>query len=433
MQNISIDSLNRNVRDYKKLRSILITGTKGKTSVSSMINHVFDFAKQDTLYVSTSGVFRNKTKIYSYKNSIEQFGFAPTVMPGRYIYNFLKNGCRLEELTAILESSHSCGVFGTGIYEHKVGALLNIYDDHADEEVVGNRHGLYQMKSFIFNNLAKNGHYIANLDNDLSRKSLSEQVLVDKKIHKIAFTSKLITHQKAEKLAKDLDLANLFYILENEIFSLKDGAVYKLKDFRYLEVFPDNLALKGNLLAVLAISSLFFDYKLIKKALNIFQFPFEFGRMMLFENKTTHQKVIIDYAHESESLKLMVNNLRNAYQQQPYLITRSAAHKNSSIIKLTNTIAKLDLAGLTIYDIMTGEHQQMMNFATYERKAGEVTQLMSNQLQKKHPSFSYKVILQELDALKEALDSGQLLILHIHRDMGSLKTFVKDNHLDRIL
>ena len=433
MSQVSLDFYKKK-RNYKDLNSILITGTKGKTSVSLMLNHIFDFAKKSTLYVSTSGVYRNKKRIADYKASLSQFGFAPTVMPGRYIYFLLKNGLKTTDFTAILESSLSCGIFGTGLYEHKVGALLNIYTDHIDGSLIKNRQDLYKMKSFIFNDLVKNGYYVANLDNDLSRQSLREPILLTKKIRKIAFTKTPMTSQRAKKLAKDLALKDLFYTTDNQVYCVSKGLIYDFSDFPYLQVFAHHQALKANILAVLAIASNYFSYDLIKKALTSFRFPFEFGRMMLFEKEETKQKIIIDFAHEPVSLKLMIANLKDVYGENPYLITRLATSKtNKTITKLSGGFVKLDLSGLTIYDLMSSRQQPEMNLATFSRKSGEVADLVAGQLQKNSPPFPYQVTYVETEALQAALDSDQKLILHIHSNMKQLKTFIDKNSLCRLL
>jgi len=434
MTQMSLDFYNQKKRNYKDLNSILVTGTKGKTSVSLMLNHLFNFAKKTTLYVSTSGVYQNQKQIFNYKNSIDQLGVSPTVMPGRYIYHFLQNGFKLKDFTAIFEASLSCGVYGTGMHEHKVGALLNIYSDHVGNGLMHNRQDLYQMKSFIFNNLAKHGYYIANLDNDLSRRSLTEQILLDKKIHKLAFTNLSITHQRAKNLMIKWALSDLFYIQNTQIYSVRKGLIYNFTDFPYLQVFQSNQALKANLLAFLAIATIFFKQDLIDEALNNFRFPSEFGRMMVFENQMNTQRVIVDYAHEPVSLQLMIKNLYTVYQEKPYLITRAATHRtNASIGKLSDAIAKFDLAGLTIYDLMSTRDCEVMNFSEFERHKGEVAQLMKNQLQKRNTTFSYQIIPKETDALKEALDSGKKLILHIRGDMESLETFINKYGLRRVL
>lgn len=435
MQKASLEYFNFKKRNYKKLRSILVTGTKGKTSTSLMLNHIFDFAGQITLYVSTSGVYQNKKLITDYQSSIRQLGLAPTVMPGRYVYQFLKDGFKPEDFTAVLESSLSCGALSTGLYEHKVGALLNIYSDHIGDGMVNNRKELYEMKSFIFRSLAKRGHYVANLDNDLSKKSLSEPVLLEKEIRAIAFTTKKISHKQAEKIKEKFALKDVFYTKDDDVYSLKRGLVYNFNDFPYLKFFAHHQALKENLMVVLAIGLLYFDKKFLKQALAKFRFPFEFGRMMLFEDETSKQKIVVDYAHEPESLKRMVKNLANVYQCQPYLISRAATHRtNASIDKLSSAMAKLNIAGLTIYDMMSSKAVvKEMSFGTFNRRIGEVADLVYKQVAKKQPKFAYQVVPKEIDALKQSLDSGNQVTLHIYGDIKQLKAFIKEKKLKRIL
>lgn len=433
MSKTLIELFNQKRRNYKKLNSILITGTKGKTSVSLMLNYLFTFAQKRTLYVNTSGVYQNDKKIFSSTDSANQFGFSPTVMPGRYVHSFLKSGQKLTDFTAILESSLSCGIFGTGIYEHRVGALLNIYSDHIGNGVLYKRQDLYKMKSFIFLNLSKNGYYVANLDNDLSRASLDEKILLEKNIHKIAFTKKKITHEKAKSIAASFDLSDLLYLIDGQVFSLKKGLICQLEDFVYLKTFFNHQALIANLLAFLAIGLVFFKKDLILSALEGFRYPFEFGRMMIFEDQITKQKIIVDFAHERVSLQLMLKNIQINYKKLPYLITRVPSSKTNSLINsFARMVAKFNLSGLTIYDTM-GQKNQTIDFGSFQRYAGEVAGLIDKQLKKIKTNFPHKVVVEELAALENSWSEGHPLILHIHSDIEQLKTFVEKHSLVRVL
>jgi UDP-N-acetylmuramyl tripeptide synthase len=435
MQKTSMEYFNQKKRDYKKLRSILVTGTKGKTSTSLMINHLFDFDNQTTLYVSTSGVYQNKKLITDYQSSIRHFGLAPTVMPGRYVYQFLKDGNKPDNFTAILESSLSCGVFSTGLFEHKVGALLNIYSDHIGDGLINTRKELYEMKSFIFKNLTKKGHYIVNYDNDLSRKSLSEPILAEKEIQTIAITVKKVSKKQAEEIKERFKLKDLLYTQGNDVYSLKKGLVYSFSDFPYLKFFTHHSALKENLLTVLAIGLIYFDKKFLKKALSKFRFPFEFGRMMLFEDENTKQKLIVDYAHEPESLRLMVENLVKVYQRKPHLVSRAATHRtDASINKLSLSLAKLNISSLTIYDLMSGKSTvKEASFGSFSRRIGEVADLVYRQVEKRKPNFAYKIVPKEIEALNQSLAEGNEVILHIYGNIKQLKIFVKEKNLKRLL
>jgi UDP-N-acetylmuramyl pentapeptide synthase len=65
-----------------KITTFIVTGTKGKTSVVTLINH-FLGPNYHKLLVSSEGVFLNSRKIASYQDSLINFGRSPNVRPGR--------------------------------------------------------------------------------------------------------------------------------------------------------------------------------------------------------------------------------------------------------------------------------------------------------------------------------------------------------------
>lgn len=434
MLDLSLDNHDRLNRDYKHLRSILITGTKGKTSTSLLLNHIFTCQKQDTLYVNTAGVMHGQQQLYTGQSSIDHFGMTPTVMPGRYIYGLLKRGVRVKKLTAILESSLGCGVFGTGLHQHKVGALLNIYSDHIGNGLVRSRADLYQMKSFIFNKLQEHGYYVANLDNDLSRASLSEDVLRVKKIHRLAVTARALSPQRARLLQQDFQLHDLFYLHDGWLQSVERGKLMQVHNFAYLQHFPHHQGLRTNLLAAYAIAAIFVTVKRINAAVQSFRFPFAFGRMIVLENQQG-QRLIVDYAHEPKSLQMMVNSLSTQYHATPLLVTRAAPHRTQySIDKLAQAIARLELSGVQIYDLIDEQSvTQEMNFTRFRRGVGDTAALLYAGMQRVKPSFPFAQVNNELLALTQAVHSGARVILHIYGNIKAVEDFTTQNGWRRVI
>lgn len=117
------------------ITSFVVTGTKGKTSVVSLINHLLGRNYQKLL-VSSEGVFLNSRKIATYQDSLVNFGFSPNVRPGRYVICnlFRKTTSDLNDQRkiAILEASLGCAKRGTGVEDytkdglHDVGVFTNV-------------------------------------------------------------------------------------------------------------------------------------------------------------------------------------------------------------------------------------------------------------------------------------------------------------------
>ena len=77
-----------------KITTFVVTGTKGKTSVVTLINH-FLGPNYHKLLVSSEGVFLNSRKIASFQDSLINFGRSPNVRPGRYVVHNLFRKTRI--------------------------------------------------------------------------------------------------------------------------------------------------------------------------------------------------------------------------------------------------------------------------------------------------------------------------------------------------
>ncbi len=70
---------------------VLVTGTKGKTSIVHLISTILRSTRNNILRVDTGGSYLNEKQITSYDDSVRNFGKSPNVRPGRYLYWHLKN------------------------------------------------------------------------------------------------------------------------------------------------------------------------------------------------------------------------------------------------------------------------------------------------------------------------------------------------------
>ena len=71
-------------------KTILITGTKGKTTVSYLVDNILMALKKTTLRVDTTGHFINGERKSTLDESKAIWGLVPTVCPGRFLWE-LKN------------------------------------------------------------------------------------------------------------------------------------------------------------------------------------------------------------------------------------------------------------------------------------------------------------------------------------------------------
>ncbi len=423
------------------IKSILTTGTKGKTSVVTIINHLFgkDYPK---LMVSSDGVFLKDKLIATYNQSLINFGYSPNVTPGRYVrYNFFRTESEKDFLNklkfAILESGLTCGRKGTGVEEytqdglHDIGIFTNVYEDHINYTTIKDREDIYKMKSFIFEKLKSAGIYIASLDNDYTLKSFSEKTVKDKNLYKIGITQIISNTDDLKLIQAKLDLQDIIYIRSEQILSLRLGLICKLSNFRYYFGRTDGGIIQSLMCAIAACME-YVELKNLKKRIKSFKFKITSGRFIVYQKND--QIVIVDYAHEIQSLRLLIESVNYKFKSKPSVITRVAPDRKDQFIKeFAADLSKLDnIKKLIIYDkIALGV---IKNYSWGQRKHGDSATILYDQLQRSRPGFNLQLSWQsEIDTLKSTIAQGEKLIIHIYSDIKNLIKTLKQEGFRRIL
>ena len=151
---------------------VLITGTKGKTTVSSLLDSILLRLNtgKETFRVSTDGYFLNCRQRGTSEPSYNIYGFAPTVCPGRYLLSLGSfSQERLDNTVAILETSLSSGnACGTGVRYCDVGVWTNVFEDHlGSSEKTKTRKDIAELKSVVFSQIKEGGYAVFNACDEL--------------------------------------------------------------------------------------------------------------------------------------------------------------------------------------------------------------------------------------------------------------------------
>ena len=87
-------------------KNIVITGTKGKTTVAYLVDQILMSLHKDTIRVDTTGHFVNGERKSTLEESKAIWGLVPTVCPGRFLWELRTSSEEKRKNTvAILESS----------------------------------------------------------------------------------------------------------------------------------------------------------------------------------------------------------------------------------------------------------------------------------------------------------------------------------------
>lgn len=399
------------------MQSILITGSKGKTSVSLIIDHILANVKHATLRVDSTGAYWKQKQYATYLDSVINTGRTPNVMPGRYVKYIRKSIAKgNDNFFAILEAALGCGgPLGTGLLSHSVGILTNIYLEHLNGKDIKTEADVLERKSFIWKKLDADGTFITSLDNKYTKKVLPT---LDKNIKTIAVTKE----QAFEPIAQIT-----FHYHNKKVF--KNGIEFlSLENFLY--PIGKDTGMLDNILFAVAATSLYCNANEIESELSTFEYPEEYGRYSAYHSLDKKNIVLVDYAHEPHSYNCALAFLKNYTTSLPVVVMKNMIYKSMQQIEVNALeISKLEAAQILIYDTLDeGE----ATIGWYGKKIGGkehsvLYDLLKNKFQKDVIFFN-----SEAQALEFALKNNYSSIIHFQKDLSSALDILYTHQYKRI-
>ncbi len=284
------------------MKIVIITGSKGKTTVTRAVDHICRFLRQKTLRVDTDGHFVNGKQKSTLKESLDTFNIVPTVCPGKYLTALVNKKDR-EDYIAILETSiGSSASPGIGCNFHNIGIFLNVYEEHIAGHRIRSQKDIAYAKRFVFENITKDGTCICNADDDLAMEALDRYGNVPKKqtvLYGVEMPPEKIKRYAAEGRTVLTTKGDFVYLIQHTDYK-------KILDLRkiYWTFNGKYLPSIYNVLAITAVIFSLFEKIPCKfaKAFYAYQLDLHGGRLVIFRN-SRNVTIIADYAHEKQSLK----------------------------------------------------------------------------------------------------------------------------------
>jgi UDP-N-acetylmuramoyl-L-alanyl-D-glutamate--2,6-diaminopimelate ligase len=395
----------------KKLKIIGITGTKGKTTTSTIMGRLANLYGIKTGYITTAvintgsskGEFLNPYKMTSIDSMATQ----------KYLAEMVNNGCKwvvLEISSQGLEQNRHWGIFG---FDETI--FLNIYPEHI--EAHGSWENYKSAKGKLFKQLKPNGIFLSNKDIPESKEMWK---IIPNNIKKsITYVSvgydQFQFKRKNNTLFQDI-------VINNKKFSTNFSA-----PFDQLNCF----------FAIQGIASLLTDKRdekesIIQKLAGCLTYVYGVpGRMewvikngVAVTNKNKNSKarqknisILVDYAHEPESMRQLLDTLYSwkkdgFYEQIIHIVSCDGAGRDDWKKPVLGSVSLM----FADYSILTTDN--------YEERDNpqDIVDLLGNSLEKKLENKKYFKILRRKDAFVKALEiaaKGNKRTLIVSTGVGS--------------
>ena len=258
----------------KDINLIGITGTNGKTTVTHLIQRIFEYHEKRCALIGTLGYKLNSKDFYrEAKHTTPQAPELQRLLRQIKFENHIDN-------VAMEVSSHALEQRRVGNCDFKGAVLTNLTQDHLDYHITMDNY--FEAKAILFKNLPTNGFAIINADDKYAQRFID---VIPQGVKVLTYGIK----NKADIMAENVDFTT-------------DGARFDLKHNN--ETIPVKLQMNGmfsvyNVLAALTTSvTQGLELKISVKSLEDVK-----GVAGRFEIVHKKPMVIVDYAHTPDGLE----------------------------------------------------------------------------------------------------------------------------------
>ncbi len=260
----------------EKLKIIGVTGTNGKTTVTTLIKGVLSFAGKKAGLIGTNVNMIGDTVLPAERTTPESLELF------ELFSRMVKKGA---EYVVMEVSSHSLDLFRVYGIEFEAGVFTNLTQDHLDYHITMENYFEAKKKLFDVSKIS-----IINTDDEYGKR-LFEAISKDKLSYSIDSLSSL----KAENIKISPKGVKFDAQTENEVHKLRLSIPGRFSVYNALAVFSTCMSLGFD-------SQLICDALLVAKGVK--------GRAETVYTKTNYT-VIIDYAHTPDGLENIIKTVKS--------------------------------------------------------------------------------------------------------------------------
>lgn len=357
---------------------ISITGTNGKTTTTRLISHVLKSMGYKVGMTSTEGTYIDGECIQTGDNS--GYYSAKTVLLNKNVE------------VAVLETARG-GIIRNGLaYDlADVAVITNITEDHIGIDGIEDMKELSKVKALVGEAVKKDGYVIINADDEWSIKILDRI-----KNEKIFFSM----NNENELIKKAINEGKIaIYIKDNYLYANNNKREYKIIGIKNIPITLDGV-LEFNIQNVMAacgaLIGMGIDYCMIAKGFKTFKLNenYNLGRFNIYDLNGI--KVILDYGHNIEGYRAVLKCLKKIKDKRVIGVIGIPGDRKDN---MALSVGKL--CGKYIDRIYIKEDRDKRG-----RKKEEMARLLEKGVLLSGERKFYKIILDEKEALKEALKTS---------------------------
>ena len=357
---------------------VSITGTNGKTTTTRLISHVLKSMGYTVGMTSTEGTYIDGECIQTGDNS--GYYSAKTVLLNKNVE------------VAVLETARG-GIIRNGLaYDlADVAVITNITEDHIGIDGIEDMNELSKVKALVGEAVKKDGYVIINADDEWSIKILDRI-----KNEKIFFSM----NNENELIKKAINEGKIaIYVKDNYLYANNNKREYKIIGIKNIPITLDGV-LEFNIQNVMAacgaLIGMRIDYCMIAKGFKTFKLNenYNLGRFNIYDLNGI--KVILDYGHIIEGYRAVLKCLKKIKDKRVIGVIGIPGDRKDN---MALSVGKL--CGKYIDKIYIKEDRDKRG-----RKKEEMARLLEKGVLLSGEKKFYKIILDEKEALKEALKTS---------------------------
>lgn len=388
-------------KNFENIPVISVTGTNGKTTTTRLISFVFSRIGYNVGMTTTSGISVGG-------KSIDRGDDTGTASARSILLN-------RDVDIAVLETARG-GIVRRGLaYDlADVAVLTNITEDHLGLDGIETMEDLSKAKALVVEAVKENGFAVINADDKWSL-SIIDRIKCNIIYFSMDFDNKYIQDNIKNNL-------KAVYFKDNRIYVFNNGRTYMVADIKDIPITLDGKLkynIKNIMAACCALIAMNVDYCMISKGVTCFNENDNEGRFNIYNIDGTD--VVLDYGHNIDGYSCVLESLKDMNNRNLIGVIGVPGDRGDDVIERIGKMCS------DVFDkIYIKEDSDKRG-----REDGEVADILLKGV-RSGKCRNVKVVLDELDALKEAINDSSKgdMVIEFYENFEKLSSYLNEKSED---